>query len=191
MKRKSLIIRYVCSILAMLFLLSSCSDDVQQEYNSKYRCYFTFNSEFHPACDLVPCIAQQSMGTYCIVRRTTGEGATYNLNLTLFRKETTTEPIRTAEETRQQCIIGANNGLIIGRSALNNGELYAFDLMCPDCLERSKYKPLAFDTSSKVICNECKSTYSLDNNGFPISGTQQKLMRYHTNYNGKILVITN
>lgn len=170
----------------------SCDGDIQREFNSTYRCRFTFNTTYHPACDLIACVNPQSMGTYCIVRKTADNGQTYNLSMTLYRKSPTTEAIRTAEETRQQCVLGANNGLIIGRSAFNNGELYAYDLSCPSCLASNRYNPLAFETGTKVKCATCECSFSLDNNGFAVSGeTKERLQRYHATFNGTILVVSN
>lgn len=95
-------------------------------------------------------------------------------------------------------IIGLNNGLIVGHSSLQDGALYVFDQICPNCFEKNNHgvSPsfmLHFDkNSNNVTCDECHRTYGLLNGGVVVSGENgTKLFRYHASYDAQTFRIVN
>lgn len=178
------------SLLAMFATLVSCTAD-QSEYEHSYRCYFTFNTMYHNTSVLKACVNPFSSGQWATVRKEELNGVRH-IYVSLYGSKEEDNRITTAEETRQSCMLGANNGLVIGCSTLNNGELYAFDLCCPKCLDESIYKMMTWDKSGQnVKCPRCGRSYNLNNGGFEDTGKEGKLMRYHAYFNGTVLTVTN
>lgn len=171
----------------------SCSEDnVTSEYSTRYHCYFRFNTSWHNACPLNSCLNRVSPGLFCMVNLKM-QNDVKHLKVTLYGGQTDDVALTTEEERRVQCTLGADNGLIIGCSTLNNGDLYAFDAQCPNCLKTSKYVTLKwYDKSSWVKCDACKRSYDLNNSGFVVEGESgDKLLRYRSSYDGTYLLVTN
>lgn len=80
-------------------------------------------------------------------------------------------------------------GIIIGRPYFGEGEIYAYDLGCPQC-DRSSAK-LNVNTEGIATCSRCNNSYNLNNNGIAQSGDSRPLYRYQTTLNNKILMIHN
>lgn len=187
---KALLILLVCG-MSEAFLVSCSADDT--EYQQGYRCYFTFDTSLHNASAILSCVNPMSAGMFCMAWQETKEGIRH-IRVQLNNGKTTEDnAITTALESRQQCIMGASNGLIIGCSTLNAGQLYAFDRLCPNCLDQGINKPLQWTNSGLwVKCPRCQRSYDLNNSGYIVEGeTGKKLMRYRASYNGTILVVTN
>ena len=172
-------------------ILFSCSTD-DFEYENKYRCYFTFDCGIHQGTVLQNCLNPVSPGLFCMVWKQ-DVGATRHIQMQLCNKKTDDVAITTASEVRTVCELGANNGLVIGCSTLNNGQLYAFDRICPNCEKGGLFKALQWENSGLWLkCPQCERVYDLNNNGFIVKGESgDKLMRYRAEYNGKILVVGN
>ena len=111
----------------------------------------------------------------------------------LYNRQTEDVPITTAIETRRSCILGAKNGLVIGCSTLNNGQLYAFDRICPNCEKTGLFKALQWENSGLWLkCPQCGRAYDLNNNGFIVKGESgDKLMRYRASYGNNVLMVGN
>lgn len=113
-------------------------------------------------------------------------------------KEVNEEVVTEAVLTKNERLLGLNNGLIVGRSSLQNGELYVFDRQCPNCFNETSQKnyPLKFQSSFNVICDRCKRVYGLLNGGVVVADengheANEKLFRYHAAYSGMYLQISN
>ena len=172
-------------------LLSSCSTD-EFEYEKKYPCYFAFDSRMHVNTSLQSCLNPMSPGLFCMVwmQKT---GGIRHVQIQLYNGQTEDVILSTEIENRRPCTLGASNGLVIGCSSLNNGQLYAFDRICPNCEKTSLFKTLQWENSGLWLkCPQCEREYDLNNNGFIVKGESgDKLMRYRASYDGAILVVGN
>lgn len=189
-KVKTLLILLVCGMSGVFFV--SCSAD-DTEYTRNYRCYFTFDTSIHNTSMILSCINPMSTGMFCMAWQEMN-GQVRHIKVQLSDGKTTEDnAITTAIESRQQCIMGAGNGLIIGCSSLNQGQLYAFDRLCPNCLKQGTSKQMQWDHNGQwVKCPRCQRSYDLNNSGYVVSGESgKKLMRYRSSYTGTALVVTN
>ena len=194
-KVKASLILLICGISVAFFV--SCSAD-DTEYTRNYRCYFTFNTSIHNTSLILSCVNPMSKGMFCMAWQEM-KGEVRHIKVQLSDGKTVEDnAITTAIEARQQCIMGAGNGLIIGRSSLIHdelyiGQLYAFDRLCPNCLDQGISKQMQWDHNGQwVKCPRCLRSYNLNNSGYVESGESgKKLMRYHSSYNGTALVVTN
>lgn len=173
-------------------MLSCADDNVTSEYCTRYHCYFRFNTTWHNACPLNSCLNRMSPGMFCVVYQKM-QNDVKHLNVTLYGGQTDDVALTTEEERRVQYSFGADNGLIIGCSTLNGGDLYAFDAKCPNCLKVSEYVTLKwYGNASWVKCDTCKRSYDLNNSGFVVEGESgDKLLRYRSSYDGTYLLVTN
>ena len=170
---------------------SSCNTD-DFEFEKRYQCYFTFDCGMHQGTALQSCVNPMSSGLFCMVWQGSKDGVR-NINIQLYNQKTENVPITTAIETRQSCILGASNGLVIGCSNLNDGKLYAFDRQCPNCINTGTKKALQWENNGLWLkCPKCERVYDLNNNGFVVKGESgDKLMRYRATYNGTMLMVGN
>jgi hypothetical protein len=176
--------------LFFLFLFSCTTNDF--EFEKKYQCYFTFDCGMHLGTGLQSCLNSMSPGLFCMVWQETKQSVRH-INIQLYNQKTEDVAITTALETMRSCTLGASNGLIIGCSNLNNGELYAFDRQCPNCIELGFYKALQWENNGLWLkCPKCERVYDLNNHGFVVKGESgNKLMRYRASFNGTILMVGN
>ena len=80
-------------------------------------------------------------------------------------------------------------GIIVGRPYFGEGEMYAYDLGCPQC-DRSSSR-LIVDTGGMATCGKCSSRYDLNNGGVAYDGNSRPLYRYQTTLNGNFLMVHN
>lgn len=81
-------------------------------------------------------------------------------------------------------------GLILGIPMLSeNGQICAFDLGCPECEDPGAR--LSIDQSGNASCSKCDRKWSLNNNGFAISGKARPLFSYTVRVNNGILTVLN
>ena len=177
-------------LLGFLFF-SSCSTD-EFEYEKKHQCYFTFDCRIHPGTSLQSCLNPMSPGLFCMVWKQE-VGVTRHIQLQLYNRQTEDVAITTEIEARRSCILGAYNGLVIGCSTLNNGQLYAFDRICPNCEKEGFFKTLQWENSGLWLkCPQCERAYDLNNNGIVVKGEGgEKLMRYRASYGNNVLMVGN
>ena len=112
----------------------------------------------------------------------------------LYNRQTEDVVLTTEKENRNPCILGANNnGLVIGCSTLDNGQLYAFDRICPNCEKMGIVKALQWENSGLWLkCPQCERAYDLNNHGFIVKGEKgDKLMRYRASYGNNVLMVGN
>lgn len=79
-------------------------------------------------------------------------------------------------------------GLIIGSPWYAEGEIYAYDLGCPQC-DRASSR-LTVDSSPYAKCSKCGAQYELNNNGYATNGGHP-LYRYPLTRNGNMLMVHN
>lgn len=171
--------------------MAACGAD-DYEYENKYRCSFYFDCSMHQGTDLQNCLNPLSPGLFCMVWQQSVNGIRH-IKMQLYNQQVKDVPITTTNETRQPCVLGAGNGLVIGCSTLSSGQLYAFDRQCPNCVSTSSSNALEWTTNGlQLRCPKCQRTYDLNNNGFIVSGEKgNKLMRYRASYSGTILIVGN
>lgn len=178
--------------MAVCVQLAAC-DTTQNEYATTYECRFSYDTMLHNTGVLWAAVQAGNFGQWTLVRTDVRGGVRYVFaQLAAGGKEEQTA-ITTERETRQSYILGAYNGLIIGQSMLNGGQLYAYDRQCPNCLTQYglyKYSLQPVAGGTKVQCPQCHRTYQLDNGGFPDTDGM-KLLRYRAVYNGQVLVVNN
>ena len=173
-------------------MLCSCAAD-ENEYTKDYQCYFVFDTSVHNTSLINNCVNPLSSGVFCMVSQTPKNGVRY-INVQLNDGKTNESVAITTEiETRQSCILGASNGLVIGCSTLNDAKLYAYDRQCPNCLQNYLYKPLQWTNNGQwLTCTTCNRCYDLNNSGYVVSGDAGvKLLRYPATYTGTTLVVRN
>lgn len=172
------------------FILFSCGSD-DFEYEKRYACYFTFDCGIHQGTALQNCLNSVSPGLFCMVWQ--DAGLTRHIQMQLYNGKTEDVALTTEMENRRPCELGANNGLVIGCSTLYNGQLYAFDRICPNCEETGLFKALQWENNGLWLkCPKCERVYDLNNNGFIVKGESgKKLMRYRASYDGSVLLVGN
>lgn len=188
---KKLIYFLFVVILTSYTMLTSCTAD-DAEYNRQFECYFLFDTRIHNTSLINACVNPGSYGVFCTITHQDLNNVRH-LYVNLYGGKSEDVTITTEEERRQSCILGSDNGLIIGRSTLNDGDLYAFDLKCPNCLKDYIYKTLTWDNNGNwVRCPKCNRSYDLNNSGFVVKGESgNKLIRYRASYNGTFLHVSN
>lgn len=173
---------------ATLVLLTSCSGD--STFNSDIFCYFAYNTSIHNTGWLWAAVQPASYGQFVFVSAPVKAGVRYVVAQN-SSGSTDEVPITTAAETRLNYSLGANNGLIIGRTT--DGQLVAFDRQCPNCSrEKNLYRySLTFNAVGQTVhCSTCKRDYDLNNLGYSTSGGR-KLDQYLVSYNGAMLIVHN
>lgn len=178
------------TVLAVLFSLASCGK-VEEEYTT-HECYFNFNSSYHNTSLILTAVT--SYETFNMISKSPISGSTYRLHSSLYGGQSGADDITLAKETQQSCILGLNNGLIVGKSTLNN-IVYAYDLQCPNCFastNRTNYKLSWADNPQSVKCNTCNRTYNLSNGGVVSAGDAgSNLLRYRCSFDGTYLRVQN
>lgn len=185
------IILKIMMMIQAAMMVAACTSD-GFEYNTRFQCYFTFNTAIHNTSIVKACINPMSSGSFCFV----WSNVEYDIRHVYFQTpdgKTENNKLTTDEENRISYMLGASNGLILGCSTLNDGQLYAFDRQCPNCLNDYVNKPLQWANNGLwVKCTRCNRSYDLNNSGFVVDGNQgDKLVRYHASFNGSFLHVGN
>ena len=177
-------------LLGFLFFSSCSTDDF--EYENKHQCYFTFDCGIHPGTSLQSCLNPMSPGLFCMVWKKESSVPRI-IQMQLYNRQTEDVVLTTEKENRYPCTLGANNGLVIGCSTLDNGQLYAFDRICPNCEKTGLFKALQWENSGLWLkCPQCERAYDLNNHGFIVKGEKgDKLMRYRASYGNNVLMVGN
>lgn len=185
------LLKTIIVAIQTVLLLAACDAD-SYEYENKYQCYFNFDCSIHQGTVLQSCVNPVSPGLFCMVSQQTNGGIRY-IRLQLYNHHDEEVAITSALELRHACILGAENGLIIGCSTLNNGQLYAFDRLCPNCIKSGITRDLQWNNNGLwVSCPNCMRVYDLNNNGFIVEGEKgDKLLKYRASYNGAALMVSN
>ena len=182
--------RYTTLMIFSLLTLFSCQK-AESEYTTS-QCYFAFNASYHNASRLLSVV--NAYETYAIVHTEPLSGKAYRVVTDIYGTDATHDDVTTAEETQRTRIVGLSNGLIIGRSSLDQ-TLYAFARQCPNCYQASGLTaaPLQWAANSYTVkCNKCQRQYSLANGGVVSDGEAgSRLLRYRITFDGTYLFVQN
>jgi len=171
--------RTVFLVFTVIFCMLSCGETYDL-FCTRYPVRFSFSTS------VVPYNQVTSLGAFVSVRRsgasvlaTTQTGSVYTLPMSQMESES--------------FLLGLS-GLIIGTPSLGNDNcsVWAYDLGCPIC-DKAKYR-LSINTSGVARCDNCASTFDLNNNGYVIASESENarpLYRYPVTSNGITIVVAN
>ena len=157
-------------------LLAACNaeDAVYREY----RCYFLFDTQLHP----IPCQLTGILGNpghFCKVEASQEMGIRHIKTTRNYDDAVEDVPRTTELENKQNCVLGANNCIIIGTSSYDN-QLVAYDGQCPNCLKEkggTNY-PLTWQQNGTLLhCAKCDRSYDVNNGVCNSSG--RTLLKYY------------
>ena len=184
-------------LLVVCLCLVGCKGQLVDEY-CNHTASFRFDFQYgHTQSYLYAALTSTNYFSFVTTQLISG-GPEYNLITEVYgNKEPNVEPITESILTKNGRALGLNNGLIVGRSSLQNGELYVFDRQCPNCFNETSQKnyPLKFKDSGNVICDRCKRVYGLLNGGVVVADSighdvNEKLFRYRATYSGTYFQIS-
>lgn len=180
----------------LLLCFTSCGEEVVNEYSSG-QCYLYYNGLTTPLTSLNAAITGSN--TFCKLWMQGGTNTYYILRGQLYGQKADSVIVNSQSTLQNNNIaLGKDNnkGLIIGRSSMQDGGLYVYDRVCPNCFTstRTTKNTVSFDSSNSnnVTCSGCKRSYSLLNGGVVVSGDNgDKLYRYKAYNTGTTLNIQN
>lgn len=182
-------------LLTLPILLAACTTDIVGEYSS-HQAYYVMDFQYgHTTSYLYG--ALKSVNSFCMISTQNLDGSTtspYKLYSMMYGTTTQEEVVTEGPLTGSMRQLGLNNGLIVGRSSFQNGELYVFDRQCPNCFNAYHYTNYAvnFKDANNVECANCHRTYGLLNGGVVVAGDSgEKLFRYRASYVGTRFNVTN
>ena len=177
-------------LLLSLFLMASCQK-AEDEYTS-HQCYFTFNCTYHNTSRLLDAV--NSYDTHPIVTTKPLSGKTYTVVTSIYGTADTEDNITTDLETQRSHILGLSNGLIIGKSSIDQ-RLYAYDRQCRNCFDNTGMTnaPLQWaESAGTVKCGRCGRKYNLSNGGIVSEGEGgSPLYKYRITYDGTYIMVQN
>ena len=165
---------------SLLLFAASCDKNSYSVYSTKYKVYFTCETNVSPYNQIF------TPGRFLSVRKSDGM-----LVIKDSDGETRKEPLT---ETKNRTYVMGLAGLIIGTPTFNNdfSHIYAYDLGCPEC--DAPTVRLKFDLQGTASCSKCGGSWNLNSDGSPINtdGKQMRpLYRYPTSYVNGILTVQN
>ena len=167
-------------ILILCLCLTSCSND-DFEYSSPYACRFQFDNKLHQDALMASALTPYS-NIFIKISQRKENGITI---LTLSTSDGKTGEVRLTTDMENSCDyeLGANNGIIVGYSTIDNSYV-AFDAQCRECYANAgAYTPnrmLTWTSSTTdVKCSHCGRTYDLNLKGINKEGTGKQLWLYH------------
>ena len=173
-------------MLFVVFILAAC--EAENRISTRFPCYFYFNPKLHPGTSIET--ALNNLGNYTFI--SVKNNGIWHIYSTLNDGRNITEDIKiTTDRTEgwdnriKTHALGANNGIIIGRS--NFQGLVAWDRQCPNCITQygGVNYPLELNgIRQSVMCKKCKRTYSLDTGAITEGAKGDPLMGYGISYNG-------
>ena len=189
-KNNYLVKQTIAFAVVLLVLFTSCGEETL--YSNAYRCNFRFNTEIHNNTVLNQVTNPLIPGTYVRVSLSV-RGSVRHVDLLTGTGTSESVPLTTAEERMQTYDMGADNGIIVGRSVYHG--LLAFDAQCPNCLSENSGGsfPLSFHgNGTQMTCAHCHRVYDLNERGVVVSGEKgKKLMEYAAQYTGRLLLVHN
>ena len=170
-------------------LLMGCGAD--SSISREYECYFVFDTSLHPLpCQLTGVLGNP--GHFAKVQSSMVQGVRHLKTTRNYDNATEDIMLRSEQESKTACELGANNCIIVGVSSFNG--LVAYDGQCANCLKElggTNY-PLTWQNNGMQLhCAKCNRTYDA-NNGTIASGTSgRELLRYRAVFDGVILRVFN
>ena len=186
-------------LLTLPILLAACTTDIVGEYSS-HQAYYVMDFQYAQYTASYLSGALSSVNSFCMISVSAQnlDGSTttpYKLYSMMYGTTTQEEVVSEIMLTGPRRKLGLNNGLIVGRSSFQNGELYVFDRQCPNCFNAYHYAnnyAVNFKDANNVECANCHRTYGLLNGGVVVAGDSgEKLFRYHATYVGTRFNVTN
>ena len=173
-------------MLFVVFILAAC--EAENRISTRFPCNFYFNPKLHPGTSIET--ALNNLGNYTFI--SVKNNGIWHIYSTLNDGRNITEDIKiTTDRTEgwdnriKTYALGANNGIIIGRS--NFQGLVAWDRQCPNCITQygGVNYPLELNgIRQSVMCKKCKRTYSLETGTITEGAKGDPLMGYGIDYNG-------
>ena len=173
-------------MLFIVFILAAC--EAENRISTRFPCNFYFNPKLHPGTSIET--ALNNLGNYTFI--SVKNNGIWHIYSTLNDGRNITEDIKiTTDRTEgwdnriKTHALGANNGIIIGRS--NFQGIVAWDRQCPNCITQygGVNYPLELNgIRQSVMCKKCKRTYSLDTGAITEGAKGDPLMGYGISYNG-------
>ena len=173
-------------MLFVVFILAAC--EAENRISTRFPCNFYFNPKLHPGTSIET--ALNNLGNYTFI--SVKNNGIWHIYSTLNDGRNITEDIKiTTDRTEgwdnriKTHALGANNGIIIGRS--NFQGLVAWDRQCPNCITQygGVNYPLELNgIRQSVMCKKCKRTYSLETGAITEGIKGAPLMGYGISYNG-------
>lgn len=161
--------------IVVILLVQACTNSYPV-YSSKYQVSFSCN------VSLSPFNSVHTLGYFIYVKqRPAKDGYTVYTNTGMAYQY----PL---SEVQSRVFSYGLAGIIIGSPWHAEGEIYAYDLGCPQCDKPSA--SLTIDTSPYAKCRKCGTQYELNNNGYANNGGHP-LYRYPLTRNGDILMVHN
>lgn len=180
-------------LLLGIGFLSIFACSIEDDY-SHDPCHFIFDTNIHITSLIRQAIDPHSSNVFVMVSYSSilssNKVVGYNIHTQLNSGKENPEKVTTAQEINTPYKLGIQNGLIIGWSSYNS-KLYAYDALCPNCLEKGIFNKLTWGNPNfYTTCKRCGRSYDLNNNGIVIKGQEgRKLEKYHIqNHNGVIIV---
>lgn len=167
--------------LILILTVSGCSKiGNYQVYSNKYLVNYSCNTTISPFNQI------NSLGRFVSVR-------IKGMELEVTDSDGNTSSHQMSETDMRSFVLGLG-GLIIGTPSLNNDNLsvYAYDLACPIC-DKAKHR-LTFNYLGIAKCNNCQSSWDLNNNGFIHISTAKEtrpLYRYPVSIYNNYITIRN
>ena len=173
-------------MLFVVFILAAC--EAENRISTRFPCNFYFNPKLHPGTSIET--ALNNLGNYTFI--SVKNNGIWHIYSTLNDGRNITEDIKiTTDRTEgwdnriKTHALGANNGIIVGRS--NFQGLVAWDRQCPNCITQygGVNYPLELNgIRQSVMCKKCKRTYSLETGTITEGAKGDPLMGYGISYNG-------
>lgn len=175
------LLRTLFPVLAVVCFLAACG-----KADSRFS---TYEARFSYApVSAVPNLyrACTSMGEFCSITYPPGN------RFVIKSPSTPSAPdyiVRTAIQGYQGFILGLGGGLVIGLPNMPEmleaeSRVVCYDLCCPNCYRDFHIlKQLELNTSGLALCNSCKRSYDLNNQGIVARGEAgRSLFRYYVHY---------
>ena len=168
------------ALIVCCMLMFAC--DTENQYSTKYRCSFYFDTAKHPTSILTRSLSNPGMWVFVSVQQKQG----VNHVMVSPNNGEQTEDIAMTTEIENNRInynnLGANNGIIVGCSNFNG--IKAYDRLCPHCLNTSKNSSLEWDGNyQQVKCKTCKFIYLLETGNCTTESL--RLLEYKVAYGGE------
>ncbi len=157
--------RRISVVMTLIAVLALFSCDAENTYSS-HQCYFVFNTQLHPVSLLVSAVTPPGDGFVLVHKEL--DGSTEKVYVEKYGEKDTGSPYvyTTAglEPTVKSLVIGYDNGLLIGYSAIEN-KVLAFDRRCKKCENNARAKVQWYGSNTIVKCPVCGSIYNLNISG--------------------------
>lgn len=180
----------------MTALLPVSCGDTENEYEQGVT-YFVFDNATHQDATLASCMNSVSPGAFCTITMSgSGGGTTFNFS---SNQGLSTSQTANAIDLRRTCVLGYNNGIIVGFGNLDYPAVfYAYDRECPNCYDPAnlqfKSRPITVSQDGIGTCSACKRKYNLNTGGNIVSEESNErgsaLTRYRATTTGSYGVLS-